>query len=80
MGIISSGSVLWSRSRTFFAGAGAGEKARLRAYGYCGGKVATIQIKFSHFLKIYTQIEGKNRYTFKQAKLFTLVFKTAFFT
>ena len=42
--------------------------------------VATILIKFSHILTIYTQIERKNRYTFKKAKLFTLVFKSAFFS
>ena len=37
----------------FFAGAGAGEKAPAPGYCgvglvYCGGKVATILIKFSH--------------------------------
>ena len=79
--------VLWSRSRPesdFFAGfgAGAGEKAPSSgsscvAYGYYGGKLATILIKLCHILKIYTQIERKNRYTFKKAKLFTLVLKTA---
>ena len=51
----------------FLAGAGAGEKARLRAVavwqGYCGGKVAKILVKFSHISTIYTQIERKNRYT-----------------
>ena len=57
-------SVLWSQSRPepdFLAGAGAGEKAPalpLRLH-----KVATIFVKFSHILTIYTQIERKNRYT-----------------
>ena len=46
--------------------------------GFCGGKVATILTKFGHILKIYAQIESKNRYTFKRAKLFTLFFKTVF--
>ena len=46
-------------------GARAGEKAPAPgcccvALGYCGGKIATILI---NFLTIYTQIEGKNRYT-----------------
>ena len=70
----------------FFAGAGAGEIAPAPgcccvAQGtYCGGKVPTILIKLSHILTIYTQIERKNKYTLKKANLFTLVFKTAFFT
>ena len=42
----------------------------------------TILKKFSHVLTIYIQIERKNRYryqyTFRKAKIFTLVFKTAF--
>ena len=73
--------MLWSRSRPepdFLAGAGAGEKAPalpLRLH-----KVATIFVKFSHILTIYTQIERKNRYTLKKTKLLTLVFKTALFT
>ena len=33
------------------------------AWGYCGGKVVTILVKFSHISTIYTQIERKNRYT-----------------
>ena len=69
--------MLWSRSRPepdFFAGAGAGEKAPAPdcygvALGYCSGKVATILIKFGHFLTIFKKIVGKNRfrYTFKKA-------------
>ena len=39
-----------------------------------------ILIIFSHILTLYTQIERKNRCTFKKAKLFTSVFKIPFFT
>ena len=63
----------------YFAGAGAREKAPApdcccMAQGYCGDKVATILIKFSHFLTIYKQIEGINRYryAFKKAKLISI--------
>ena len=57
----------------FLAGAGAGEKTPAPdccyvTKGYCGGKVVTILIKFSHILTIYTQIERENGYTFKKAK------------
>ena len=57
--------------------AGAGEKAP--APGCCcvaqsqmffGGKVATILKIFNHILTIYTQIERKNRYTSRKAKLY----------
>ena len=73
------------RSRTFLLRPEPGKKLRLRAVAVrlpFGGKEATILIKFSQILTIYTQIERKNRYeyTFKKAKLFTLVFKTVFFT
>ena len=44
------------------------KKLRLWAFAVwlrvlCGGKVATILVKYSHILTIYTQIERKNRYT-----------------
>ena len=69
----------------FLAGAGAeaGEKAPAQgccclAQGYCGGKVVTILVKFSHISTIYTQIERKiGTYTLKKTKLLTSVFKTA---
>ena len=49
------------------------KRLRLRAVAvWLSGKVATILIKFSHILTIYTQVERKNRYTLKKAKLFTL--------
>ena len=54
----------------FLARAVASEKASAPALGccclpegYCGGKVATILVKFSHISTIYTQIERKDRYT-----------------
>ena len=53
----------------FLAGAraGAGEKAPAPgccclALGYCGGKVATILVKFNRLSTMYTQIERKDRY------------------
>ena len=57
--------MLWSRPEPdFLAVAGAGEKAAAPgccylAKGYCGGKVATILVRFSHISTIYTQIERK---------------------
>ena len=49
----------------FLAGAGAGEKAPAPGcccvtWGFCGGKVAIILIKFSHILIMYTLIDRKH--------------------
>ena len=74
--ILWSGMFCWSWSRWKSSDSG----LLLCGLGVLWWQVATILLKFSHILTIYTQIERKNRYTFKKAKLLASVFKTAFFT